>query len=340
MLDHAAQHVSKRAKTHRSAKLRVTDVGFEAMTRPFRFGVQCTTAPSRAAWVGMARKIEDSGYSTLTMPDHFDDQLAPSVALMAAADATEVLRIGALVWCNDYRHPVVFAKEAATLDLLSEGRLELGIGAGWMSADYAQAGMTHDRAGVRIERMVEAVEVLRGLFADEPFSYDGDHYTITAVDALPKPHQKPHPPFLIGGGGPRMLRTAGRLADIVGVNPNLSSGEINAETAQDATPARYEEKLGWVREGAGGRFGEIELQVRTFIVQVTDDRQSVAEALAAGMGLSVEDGLASPLAMVGTPAQIAEDLRERRERYGFSYVVVGAAEYEAFAPVVAELVGS
>ncbi len=310
------------------------------MTRPFRFGVQSKTAASRSEWVELARKIEDRGYSSLTMPDHFDDQLAPAVALMAAADATETLRIGALVWCNDYRHPVVFAKEAATLDLLSEGRLELGIGAGWMAADYAQAGIEHDRAGVRIERMVEAVDVLKGLFGDEPFSYDGEHYSIDNLDSTPKPVQKPHPPFLIGGGGPRMLRTAGRLADIVGVNPNLSSGEINVDTAQDATPERYAEKLAWVREGAGERFDEIELQVRTFIVQVTDDRQAMAEMLAASMGVTVEEGLASPLAMVGTPSQIAEDLRERRERYGFSYVVVGAEEFEAFAPVVAELAGT
>ncbi len=310
------------------------------MVRPFRFGVQTPTAGSRAEWVELARKIEDRGYSVLTMPDHFDGQLAPSVALMAAADATEVLRIGALVWCNDYRHPVVFAKEAATLDLLSDGRLELGIGAGWMAADYEQAGIDHDPAGVRIDRMVESVEVLRGLFADGPFSYDGEHYTIDGLDALPKPHQRPHPPFLIGGGGPRMLRTAGRLADIVGVNPNMSSGVIDADTAIDATADRYAQKVDWVREGAGDRFDDIELQVRTFVVQVTDDRKATAEALSGAMNISIEEGLASPLALIGTTAQIADDLRERRERYGFSYIVVGADELDAFAPVVAELAGT
>jgi probable F420-dependent oxidoreductase len=310
------------------------------MVRPFRFGVQTKSAGSRFEWVELARKIEDRGYSSLTMPDHFDDQLAPAVALMAAADATEVLRIGALVWCNDYRHPVVFAKETATLDLLSEGRLELGIGAGWMTTDYEQAGLTHDRAGTRIERMTEAVDVLKGLFADGPFTYDGEHYQIAGLDAEPKPHQKPHPPFLIGGGGPRMLRTAGRLADIVGINPNMASGVIDADTAIDATPERYAQKLGWVREGAGDRFDDIELQVRTFIVHVTDDRQATAELLAGTMNISIEDGLASPLAMIGTPAQIADDLRERREKYGFSYIVVGAEEMDAFAPVVATLAGT
>lgn len=310
------------------------------MHRPFRFGVQAKSAASRAEWVELARKIEDRGYSSMTMPDHFDDSLAPAVALMAAADATEGLRIGALVWCNDYRHPVVLAKEAATLDLLSEGRLELGIGAGWMVSDYTQAGLGYDPAGPRIERMAEAVEIVQGLFGDGPFSYAGEHYTITDLDGQPKPVQRPHPPLLIGGGGRRMLRLAGRLADIVGVNPNLSAGEINAETARDATPERYEEKVSWVREGAGERFDEIELQVRTFIVDVTDDRRATAETLAAGMDISIEDGLASPLALIGTPGQIADDLRHRRERYGFNYVVVGAEEFEAFAPVVAELTGT
>lgn len=310
------------------------------MTRPFRFGVQTKTASSRKEWVELIRKIDDLGYGSVTMPDHFDDQLAPVVALMAAADASERLRVGALVWCNDYRHPVVFAKEAATLDLLSEGRLELGIGAGWMVSDYEEAGMTYDRPGVRIERMVEAIEVLKGLFGDNAFSYDGEHYKIEDLNSTPKPVQKPHPPFLIGGGGPRFLRLAGKHADIVGINPNLSAGAITPEIGSDATAERYEEKLGWVREGAGDRFDDIELQVRTFFVTVTDDRMAMAEAMSAGVGLTAEQGLESPLALVGSPSQIAEDLRKRRERFGFSYVVVGQDQFEAFAPVVAELAGT
>ncbi|MGI9596542.1 MAG: TIGR03621 family F420-dependent LLM class oxidoreductase [Acidimicrobiales bacterium] len=310
------------------------------MTRPFRFGVQTKSVASRAEWVEMIHKIDDLGYGSVTMPDHFDDQLAPAVALMAAADVSERLRIGALVWCNDYRHPVVFAKEAANLDLLTDGRLELGIGAGWMVTDYEEAGMTYDRPGVRIERMVEAIDVLKGLFGDEPFSYEGEHYTIANLNSTPKPVQKPHPPFLIGGGGPRFLRLAGKHADIVGINPNLASGAITPEIGGDATAERYEEKLAWVKEGAGDRFDDIELQLRAFFVVVTEDRQATAEALAAGVGLTVEQGLASPLALVGNPAQIAEDLRQRRERFGFSYVVVGQDQYEAFAPVVAELAGT
>jgi probable F420-dependent oxidoreductase len=310
------------------------------MSRPFRFGVQTQTAASRADWIELVRKIEDRGYSTVTLPDHFNDQLAPAIALMAAADATELLRIGCLVWCNDYRHPVVLAKETATLDLLSEGRLEVGLGAGWMASDYEQAGMDYDSPGIRIERLVETVGILDGLFGDGPVDHQGEHYTITGIEGTPKPVQKPRPPLLIGGGGPRMLRTAGRLADIVGVNPNLRAGVINAETAQDTTAERYEEKLGWVREGAGDRFDQIELQIRIFVASVTDDRRAKAEELAAGMGMSTELGLRSPVALVGSPAQIADDLRERRERFGFSYIVVGADEFETFAPVVAELAGT
>ena len=310
------------------------------MARPFRFGVQTKTTGSRRDFTDFVAKIEDLGYGTLTMPDHFDDQLAPSVALMAAADASDHLRIGTLVWCNDYRHPVMLAKETATLDLLSDGRLELGIGAGWMVDDYQQAGMPYDRAGVRIERMLEAITVLKGLFADGPFSYEGEHYTITDLEGTPKPVQRPHPPFLIGGGGPRFLRLAGANADIVGINLNLAAGAITPEVGSDATAERYTEKLSWVREGAGDRFDDIELQVRVFMAVVTDDRQGTAEAIAGGLGLTAEQGLASPFALVGTPAQIAEDLRERRERYGLSYVVIGQEIVDEFAPVVAELAGT
>ena len=310
------------------------------MTRPFRFGVQCKSATSAKEWQDLARKIEDLGYSTMTIPDHFDDQLAPTVALTAAATATESLRVGALVWCNDYRHPVVFAKEMATLDLLSDGRLELGIGAGWMVSDYEEAGMTYDRPGVRIDRMVESVHVLKGLMGDEPFTYDGDHYQISNLNGTPKPVQKPHPPILIGGGGPRFLRLAGQLAEIVGINPNLAAGVIDERVGQDATAERYLEKLSWVKEGAGDRFDDIELQVRTFFVVPTDDREGTAAAMAGAVGLTPEQALGSPLALVGTPDQMIETLVERRETFGFSYVVIGQDEIDAIAPVVAQLAGS
>ncbi len=310
------------------------------MTAPFRFGVQAKTATSRAEWVELAKKAEDLGYATLTIPDHFDGQLAPALALQVAAGATERLRVGALVWCNDYRHPVVFANEMATLDLLSDGRLELGIGAGWMKFDYDAAGITYDRPGVRIDRMIESVQILKGLFAEGSFSFEGEHYTITDLDLQPKPIQNPHPPFLMGGGGPRFLRLAGQHADIVGVNPNLKAGVIDADTASDATAARYAEKIGWVKEGAGDRFDDIELNVRVFVVMFTDDRVGTAEMLGPGIGMDPAGALESPLALVGDTSSMIDDLVARRETYGFSYIGVGPAEMEQFAPVVAELAGT
>ncbi len=308
------------------------------MPTPFRFAIQAKSADDRTAWVEQARMVEDLGYSALSLPDHFDGQLAPTPALMAAADATTTLKVGALVWCNDYRHPVTFALEMATLDLLSEGRLELGIGAGWMKSDYVAAGITYDRPGVRIARMAESIDILRGLWGEGPFSYAGDHYTIDSLDLRPKPLQD-RVPILIGGGGPRMLGLAGRYADIVGVNPNLHAGVIDEHTAADATAERYAEKIGWVRDGAGDRFDDIELQIRVFVAMITDDRKGTAEALGPGLGMNAEQAMASPLAVVGTVDQIVEALVERRETYGFSYVTMGAENIESFAPVVARLAG-
>ena len=309
------------------------------MPKPFRFAIQAKNANTRAEWVEQAKKVEDLGYSSLSLPDHFDGQLSPTPALMAAADATTTLRVGALVWCNDYRHPVVFASEMATLDILSEGRLELGLGAGWMKTDYEAAGMTYDRPGIRIERMIESMQILRGLFGEGTFNFEGDHYNITDLDLQPKPVQSPVP-ILLGGGGPRMLKMAGKHADIVGVNPNLKSGAIDETTVADATAERYAEKIGWVKEGAGDRFDDIELQIRIFMTMITDDRDGTAEALGPGLGMNKEQALASPLAVVGNIDQICETLVERRETYGFSYITLGAENIDSFAPVVAKLTGT
>ena len=280
------------------------------------------------------------GYSTLTIPDHFGDQLAPIAALMSAADATTKLRVGALVFDNDYRHPVVLAKEAATLDRLSGGRTDFGLGAGWLTSDYDETGIPYDPPGTRIERMTEALTIIKAFFAGGTVSFSGKHYTISGVDALPAPLQKPHPPIVLGGGGRRMLRLAAREADIISINYNLSEGRVNAELMRTGLSQATAEKLGWIREAAADRFDQIELSITVFVVNVTDDRDTVAGALASGFGLEPRDFLEMPHFLIGTVDQITEDLRARRDRYGFSYIVVPGEAAEAFAPVVERLTGT
>lgn len=311
-----------------------------AHDRRFRFGVQVATAPSGQAWRDLARKAEDLGYSTLFMPDHFGDQLAPFPALAAAASVTSTLKVGALVMCNDYRHPVVHAKEMATLDVLADGRTEWGIGAGWMNTDYEQSGIPHDRAGTRIDRLEEAVAIMKGLFADGAVTHQGDHYTITGLDGRPKPVQRPHPPLLIGGGGRRVLTLAAREADIVGIAPSATTGAVDATSARDAAADRTDQKLEWVKAAAGDRFDDLELNVLIFAAIVTDDRTSMAEAIGGAFGLSADEALQVPHALVGTVDEICETLQERRERWGISYVVVQGDALEPMAPVVARLAGT
>ena len=310
------------------------------MPHKFRFGVQTSSAPSREAWMQRAHKIEDLGFSTLFMPDHFHDQLAPVPALMAAADATTTLRIGGMVFDNDYRHPVVFAKECATMDVLSDGRYELGIGAGWMKTDYDASGIAYDRPGVRIERLKEALQIYKKAFADEPFSFKGKHYTITDYNGLPKPVQKPHPPLLVGGGGCRVLSLAAREADIVGVNFNLAPGAVDQQVMATGDATATEEKIRWIREAAGARFEDIELNVTVFVAMVTDDQKGMAERVSGGFGMPPQEVLDSPHALIGSVDQIVDALQERRDRFGFSYIVLSGDRFEPLAPVVQKLAGT
>ena len=311
-----------------------------AHDRRFRFGVQLATAGSGQEWADSARKVEALGYDTLFVPDHFGDQLGPLPALMAAADATTELKVGALVLDNDYRHPVVLAKDMATLDVLSGGRMEFGIGAGWMRTDYDAAGIAYDGPGERIDRMLESIEIIRGLFGDGPVDFAGEHYTISGLDGLPKPVQSP-PPLLIGGGGKRMLTIAARQADIVGVTANLKAGEIGPDAVADVTPARFDEKLQWVRDAAGDRMDDIELNALVMSTQVVDDQQAAIDGTAALFGLDPADAAASPILLIGSPDQIVRQLEERRERWGFSYFIVqGLDTAVALEPVIARLAGT
>ena len=286
-----------------------------------------------------ARQVEALGYAALYLPDHFTDQLGPVAALMAAADATSRLRVGSLVFDNDYRHPVVLAKEAATLDVLSDGRFDLGLGAGWMASDYEQAGIPFDTPGTRIGRLEEALQIIKGLFAGDPFTFVGEHYRVAGIEGFPRPVQKPHPPILLGGGGRRMLRLAACEADIVNVNFDLREGHVNRDLVRTGLAAATDEKLKWIRDAAGDRLGGIELSVTIFLANITDDRQSVATVIAAGVGAQPEDILAMPHFLIGTVDQVVEDLQHRRERFGISYVIVPGEADEAFAPVVAQLDG-
>ena len=307
---------------------------------PFRFAVITSSAPDGRTWRDRARRAEALGYSTLFMPDHFEDQWAPIVGLTIAVEATERLNVGALVFDNDYRPPVVLAKEMATLDLASEGRVEFGLGAGWMRTDYASSGIAYDRPGVRIERLAEGLQVMKALWSSpEPVSFAGAHYTIDGTVGTPRPYTQPHPKVCIGGGGRRVLSLAGREADIVGVNATLTAGEVGAEAAATATPGAFAEKVGWVRAAAGDRAGAIELQCNCAFASVVPNRRELAEAMAPAFGLTADEALEVPLVLVGTVDELCETLEQRRERYGFSYWVVPDEAMEPFAPVVARLAG-
>jgi probable F420-dependent oxidoreductase len=288
----------------------------------------------------LARKVEDLGWSTLTVADHLDDSLAPIPALTAAAGATTTIRIGTMVLANDYRHPVVVAKEAATIDVLSDGRFELGLGAGWTTTDYEQAGFALDRPGLRIARLAEAMMVVRGLWGAGPFSFTGEHYVISELDGMPKPVQAGGPTLVVGGGGERILRLAARTADVVAVNVNLAAGVIDERAFPDGAPEATDRKLAWIREAAGSRIDQIELQARVHLAMVTDDRDRVLEELAPAFGLTPAQAAETPHALVGDVEQICDQLVERRERWGISYLGMSQNQLEDFAPVVARLAGT
>ncbi|HZD03148.1 MAG TPA: TIGR03621 family F420-dependent LLM class oxidoreductase [Actinomycetes bacterium] len=314
--------------------------------RPFRFGVVGESIRSGEQLLATARRAEDLGYSTLVLRDHFvgepfGDQLAPLVALTAAASATRTLRIGTQVLDNDYRHPVLLAKEAATLDVLSGGRLELGIGAGWLREEYDLAGMPFAAAGVRVSRLEESLEVLKGLFSGSAFTFRGAHYQVNGLASFPRPAQRPHPPMLVGAGSRRMLGIAGRHADIVGILPKaLPDGTISGDLSE-RSPQAVARKVEWVRQAAGERFGAVELSMMVSVI-VAPDHWKVAERLAAKWGwvaAAAERVLEMPSLLIGSPDRIAEEMQVRRDRYGFSYYVISDQDVEAFGPVVDRLCG-
>lgn len=312
--------------------------------RPFRFGVLGESVRSAAELVETARRAEIAGYATFLIRDHFIDepfghQLAPVAALATVAAVTTTLRVGSLVICNDYRHPVLLAKEIATLDLLSGGRFELGLGAGFSRPEYEAAGLAYDRPGVRVDRFAEALQVYKGLLGAGPFTFSGRFYTVTALDSFPRPVQRPHPPILVGAGGKRMLSIAARDADIIGI---LTAAVGTGRRLPDPTGLLAEtiaEKIGWIREAAGARFEDIELSLVSSMV-ITENRRDAAERLAHERqwdGLSADRVLEMPSVFIGSVDRIVDEMLARRERYGISYHVVSDRSMEVVAPIVARL---
>ncbi len=306
-----------------------------AGNRPFRFGVLTSTATGNKDWMAKARRAEELGYHTLLVPDHLDPQLGPVAALSAAADATTRLRIGSYVFNNDHRHPALLSKECATIDLLSGGRFELGIGAGWDRSEYEQGGITFDPAPVRVQRLGEAVHIIKALLNEPQLSFKGAHYTVNGLEGWPKPVQQPRIPLLIGGGGKQVLSLAAREADIVSLNirflptglPDLAS--ISAEAT--------ERKIGWVRDAAGDRYEMLELNIFIDNLAITDQPLRVVNQIAARIGTTREAALDSPHVLVGSIEQVADELLQLRERYGISYVSIFETSMDAFAPVITRL---
>jgi probable F420-dependent oxidoreductase len=303
----------------------------------FRFGVEMMEPFEGMTWADSARELESLGYSTLFAPDHFDEGYGPITAMATAATATSALRIATAVFCVDFRHPAVLARELASIDQLSEGRLEIGLGAGYQVNDYRTSGIRMDPPKVRVDRLIEYVAVLRGLFAEGPFSFAGEHYEISELDGSPEPYTPGGPPILVAGGGQRMLRFAAQNADIVGVNPSLPSSEERAQSRQDGVAERIDEKFALVREAAGPRFDELVFHGWLQVTRVTDDANGVAETVADSTGLRVDDVLASPFVLAGSVEEIVERLHERRERWGYSYYTIQQPAAREFAPVLAGL---
>ncbi len=315
--------------------------------KPFRFGIQMPFMGVRSGRevVAATRRAEELGYSAVTISDHFSAQLAPLPVLAAVAASTEHIAIGTVVLANDFRHPVMLAKDAATVDVLSDGRLELGIGAGWDRAEYEAAGIDWHTAGVRVDRLTEAVAVLKGLWGPAPLTFRGHHYSTTGLNGLPKPLRPLGIPLFIGGGGRRILTLAAREADIVGVNMNLAGGDL-AAAGPTGLASAFDERVGWVRDAAGpDRLSRLELAIRVHMAAVLSDgasagdRRAAAERVGGPLGLTGEQLLESPSALVGTVDEICADLLARRDRWGFSYVTLSQPMLEPFAPVVQRLAG-
>jgi probable F420-dependent oxidoreductase len=304
---------------------------------PFRFGVLSAAAPTMSAWRDQARMAEGLGYSALYISDHLDAQFGPLVATTVAAEATSTLHVGSFVLNNDLRHPVVLAKEIATLGLAAEGRVEVGLGAGWLRSDYEQAGIEFDELAVRVNRLAESLAVMKRLWSEGKATLAGRYHTVRDARCEPRPASPPR--VMIGGGSKRLLRLAAQEADTVGINTSLSVGDKSVDTTSQATLDRYDRCLTWVREAAPDRFASIELQIVASATRVVANRRAAVRT-ATMLGFPGEDALELPIVLIGTSDELCERLLERRERWGFTNIVVPGEAMETFAPVVARLAGT
>jgi probable F420-dependent oxidoreductase len=313
--------------------------------RPFRFLATADDFPGFAELAGLARKAEAVGCSAFVLPDHLIEQYAALPALAMVAAATERLRVGTFVLNTGLRHPAVLAQDLATLDALSGGRLEIGLGAGWNKPEHDAIGIPFEPTGTRIERLAEVIAIVKGCFAEGPFSFSGEHYTITGHDGTPKPAQRPHPPIFVGGGGKRLLTLAAREAQIIGLAPRLVPGDPPRVDARSLTAAAADEKIRWIREAAGDRFGELELNTYPSggPTVITSNPRAEARRRAdrireqTGVELSVEEILDSPHMLIGTIKDLTRKFTDLRERFGISSFLVD--DLDALAPVVQELAG-
>ncbi|MFT5203001.1 MAG: putative F420-dependent oxidoreductase [Candidatus Aldehydirespiratoraceae bacterium] len=328
------------------------------MTRPFRFAVQSYAATSARDWRDQAQRAEALGYSTFHTADHHigpgpaldptnhgvqDFAAVPAIA--AAAATTSRINVGCRVFCTDYRNPVIFAKELATLDVLSDGRLEVGLGCGWLANEYEAIGIPFDRPGVRIDRMEETLAVIRAHFADGQVDVVGEHVHASGFEGVPKPTSAGGPPIMIGGGSPRILGIAGREADIVSLNFDNSSGRLGTEGVGSGQREQTTQKIEWIRKGAGDRldgrtFDDLELEIAAYFTQVTDDAPSAIAMMASRFGTSPELFADHPHALIGSVDHICDTLEARRNKFGISYITVSVRAMNDFAPVVARLSGT
>jgi probable F420-dependent oxidoreductase len=317
--------------------------------RPFRFAIQAGNADSARVWREFSCRVEDLGYSTLFLADHYlgpgpaqaeartpRQDLAPIAAIATAAAHTTELRVGCRVFCIDYHVPAVLAKEVATLDLLSDGRLELGLGAGWSGIEYEAMGLTFDTPGRRIAKLKEVVALVKAHCADREIGQAGDFVNVNGYRGTPLPVQRPHPPIMIGGGGPRMLTYAGREADVVSINtvPFVLRDDEGLTPQEEAT-RRFE----YVAAAAGARIGDLDIESSPYFVAISDDVETAYERIASRTGIAAPVLRDHPNVLVGPSSAIIETLQERREAYGANYVTVQQAQAEKFAPIVAQLSG-